>query len=178
MASAENPKPTCPVCNQADQVKTMLAAYNTGVARCAPPDMPTRNIPMTKYIATCAALVGACVFCIIVFIGGQEDKMPQVYQGILATVTLVSIIGALSTSYVAFQKVVKGDNEAQAFFPAWDKATAEWKKLYYCTHDDVVFNPETDQTITSEQLANIRTSATRQIKSEIQHQHQTAAIQH
>jgi hypothetical protein len=178
MASAESQKTACPVCNQADQVKTMQAAYNTGVARCAPPDMPTRTIPMTKYIVTCAVIVGACVFCIIVFIGGLENSMPQTYQMILASLTLLSIIGALSTSYVAFQKVVKGDNEAQALFPAWDKATAEWKKLYYCSRDDVVFNPETHQTITNEQLANIRTSATHQIKGEMQHQRQSAAIQH
>ncbi len=58
MASAENQKPTCPICDQSDQVKTMEAAYDLGVARCAPPDMPTRKISMMKYIIFGGVTVG------------------------------------------------------------------------------------------------------------------------
>ena len=78
MASAESQKPICPVCQQTDQVKTMQAAYSTGVARCAPPDMPTRNISMMKPLVISGILVGICVFLIVTFIGGMENGVPRI----------------------------------------------------------------------------------------------------
>lgn len=178
MASGESQKPTCPVCDQADQVKTMQAAYSSGVARCAPPDMPTRNVSMSKYIITCAIVVGLCVLCIVILIGGLENNFPQVYQFILAVITLIAIISALVVSFIAFQKVVRGDNESSVLLPAWDKATATWNKLYYCSRNDVVFDPETRATLSNEQLLAIRTSATHQIQEEVSNQTQSAAVQH
>ena len=157
MASAENStQPTCPVCHQSDQVKTTQAAYNSGIARCAPPDMPTRNISMMPYITTCILLVGVFIFMIIVFIGGLEGKFPIILQLILACLTIISIITALVVSYYAFQKVVSGDVETTRLFPIWDSAMTRWKALYYCSRDDVVFDPKINQVVTNEQLTSLR----------------------
>ncbi|GAC1361413.1 MAG: hypothetical protein NVS2B12_03020 [Ktedonobacteraceae bacterium] len=163
MASAESSLPTCPVCNQADQVKTMQAAYATGVARTAPPDMPTKNVSMFKYITACVFLVGICVFLIVTLIGGLENNLPQIVQLILAVVTLVCIVTALVVSYYAFQRVVTGDNETTLLLPAWDRATAKWRSMYYCTRDSVVFDPATNKVVSDEELDSIRASATKQI---------------
>ncbi|GCE26075.1 hypothetical protein KDA_15590 [Dictyobacter alpinus] len=173
MASAESQKPTCPVCNQTDQVKTMQAAYNSGVARCAPPDMPTRNVSMMKPIVICGVLVGICIFLIITLIGGMESGLNQFVQLGLVVVTLCFIVGSLVTSYLAFQRIVRGDDETTVLFPAWDKATAQWKSLSYCSRDDIVFDPKTNSKVSDQQLAELRASATHQIKSELQ-----AAVQH
>jgi hypothetical protein len=155
MASGSNEKPTCPVCHQADQVKTTEAAYNSGIAACAPPDMPTRQVSMFKYICSCMILIGICVFCIIVFIGGGAS-WPFVGQSVLLGITIVSILSTLGVSYYAFQQVVHGDNEASALFPAWDTAMAAWKNLYYCSRDGVVFDAKTNGVVSNEQLANLR----------------------
>lgn len=155
MASVDAQNPTCPVCKQADQVKTMQAAYDSGVARTAPPDMPTRNVPMLPTILAAGILVGIFIFLIVVLIG-SEAALPPAVQLVLVVLTLLSIVGALVTSYIAFQRVVKGDAEATERFPAWDQATAVWKSLYYCTRDDVVFDPKTNKVIPNEQLAAIR----------------------
>src|SRR5947208_13141702 len=72
MASAASQKPLCPVCHQADQVKTTQAAYDSGVAKCAPPDMPTRRISMLRYIAISALLVGVGIFLIIVLVWSES----------------------------------------------------------------------------------------------------------
>lgn len=178
MASDESPKATCPVCDQTDHVKTMQAAYSLGVSRCAPPDMPTRNISMSKYIIACATIIGICLFLIIVLIGGMENNFPKVYQFVLVLVTLISIIGALVVSYVAFQRIVRGDDEAALLYPAWDKATETWKGLAYCARDNVVFDPKTGAVLTDEQLTKIRTSATHQIQKEVTQQQRSAAVQH
>jgi hypothetical protein len=148
-------KPTCPVCHQSDQVMTMEHAYDSGVARTAPPDMPTKNVPMMKYILTSAVLVGIFVFLVIVLIG--SEVLQNVYiEVVLVVLTLISIISALVTSYVAFQRVVKGDAEATERFPAWDRAMAAWKLLDYCKRDDVVFDPRNNKVITNEALAALR----------------------
>ena len=148
-------KPTCPVCNKSDMVMTMERAYDSGVGRTAPPDMPTKTVSMMKYIITSAVLVGIFVFLVIVLIG--SEVLQNVYiEAVLVSLTLITIIGALVSSYIAFQRVVKGDAEATERFPAWDRAMAAWKLLDYCKRDDVVFDPRTNKVITNEALAALR----------------------
>jgi len=156
MASAENQTPTCPVCNQSDQVKTMQAAFDSGVARCAPPDMPTRNVSMMKYLLSSGVVVGICIFLIIVLVG-SEANINIIFQSVLVGLTFICIVAALVISYMAFQRVVKGDAEATVQFPAWDRAMNTWKSLYYCARNDVVFNPATNTVVSEEQLALLRT---------------------
>jgi len=156
MASAEAEKPTCPVCNQNDMVMTMQQAYDSGVARTAPPDMPTRNVAMMPYILVCAVLVGVCVFLIVVLIGGLEASFNPVWMVVLVALTLICIVSALVTSYIAFQRVVKGDAEATERFPEWDHATAAWNNLRYCKRDDVVFDPGANKVVSNEALAALR----------------------
>jgi hypothetical protein len=156
MASAESQTPTCPVCNQSDQVKTMQAAFASGVTRCAPPDMPTRNVSMMKYIISGGVAIGICLFLIIVLIG-SEANVNIVVQSVLVGLTFVCIVVTLVISYMAFQRVVKGDAEATVQFPTWDRAMNTWKNLYYCARNDVVFNPATNAVLSEQQLALLRT---------------------
>jgi hypothetical protein len=142
----------------------MQAAYTTGVARTAPPDMPTRNISMMKYITACVFIVGICVFLIITLIGGLENGFPQTFQLILVVITLICIVTVLVVSYYAFQRVVRGDAETTRLLPAWDRATARWRTLYYCSRDDVVFDPATNKVMSDEELDQIRASATKIIE--------------
>lgn len=155
MAAVETQKPLCPVCKQADQVKTMQQAYDSGVARCAPPDMPTRNVPMMPTILGGGVLVGIFAFLIIVLIGSEANISPIV-QLILVGLAFICIVGTLVFSYVAFQRVVKGDAESTVRFPEWDRATAAWKGLNYCSRDDVVFDPKTNKVLSNEQVAALR----------------------
>lgn len=159
MASAENSTPTCPVCRQSDQVKTTQAAYTSGVARCAPPDMPTRNISMMPYISVGVVLIGILVFLIIVLVvsGGMATSI----MGIFLSLTILCIIGVLAISFYAFQRVVNGDVETTLRFPAWDNAVAAWRSLYYCSRDDVVFDSKANRVVSNEQLAALRASGNR-----------------
>ncbi len=156
MASAENQKPACPVCHRSDQVKTTQAAYDSGVAKAAPPDMPTKKVSMLAYMFTGMLIVGICVFLIVVLIGGLEDNFGTVGATILVCVTIVCILAALVLSFVAFQRVVQGDAEATRRYPAWDEAMAVWRSLDYCSRDDVVFDPQTNKVLSNQQLAALR----------------------
>jgi len=164
MASAESSRPTCPVCHQEDQVKTTQAAYNSGVARMAPPDMPTRNVSMIKYVTAGVFMIGICVFLIVTLIGGMENNFPPIAQLILSVVTLICILTTLGMSYFAFQRVVSGDNETTLLLPAWDRATEKWSSLYYCQRDDIVFDPTTNKVVSNEELESIRASANKELE--------------
>ena len=156
MASAEHQLPNCPGCNRSDQVKTTKAAYNSGVALAAPPDLPTRQVPMMPYVVAGMVLVGIFVFLVLVFIGGLEDGFPWYFMWPLVTLTILSIIIALVISYMAFQRVVRGDNEAAMSFPAYDKAMNTWSNLYYCSRDKVDFDPRSQKALSKEQMTTLR----------------------
>jgi hypothetical protein len=156
MASAKNQTPVCPICNQSDKVKTVQAAYDTGVGRAAPPDMPTRNISMMKYIIFGGVTVGICVLLVLILIG-SEASIGSIAQWIIVVLTFISVVTTLVISYIAFDRVVKGDAEATGEFPAWDRAMNTWKSLYYCARDNAVFDPATNSVVSEEQLALLRT---------------------
>ena len=166
MASVESQKPDCPVCHQADQVKTLQAAYASGVERAAPPDMPTKHVSMMTFISIGIVLIGVCVILILILIGGLENNFPFVAQLALAVVTILCILTTLGLSYYAFQRVVRGDTEASEQYPAWDEAMETWRSLSYCSRDDVVFDPKANKTLSNDQLAVIRASG--QPKGEVQ----------
>jgi hypothetical protein len=107
-------------------------------------------------------LVGIFVFLVIVFIGGMENNLPWYFMWPLVTLTILSIIIALVVSYIAFQRVVHGDNEASLSFPAYDQAMNTWSNLYYCSRDKVVFDPRSQKVLSKEQIASLRAFAPRQ----------------
>jgi hypothetical protein len=57
--------------------------------------------------------------------------------------------------------VVQGDAESTLRLPAWDQAMAKWRDLRYCSRDDVVFDPQTKNLVSNEQLAKLRATDTR-----------------
>jgi len=111
---------------------------------------------MLKYILFSTIIVGICVFLIIVLIGGMESEFNIYGMGILVTITLVCIITALALSYMAFQRVVKGDEEATTLYPAWDRAMNVWHGFYYCSRDQVVFDPQSKRIVSDDQLNSLR----------------------
>ena len=155
MASSPSQKPLCPVCHRADQVKKLQAAYEAGVEHLSPPSMPTGTISMLRYMIAAILLVGIGVFFIFVFIGsGGTGDTTNLIQVIL---TLVAIVVALVLSLVAFLRVVRGDMDSQKYLPAYDKAMENYSRLYYCARDSVVFDPQTNNTVTDTALKSLLT---------------------
>ena len=168
MASSVPPQqPLCPVCHRADKVKSLEVAYNSGIQRFAPPPMPTKTVSMMKLLSFGMVIVGLCIFFIIVLVGsesfGQDFSIPEL---ILVSITLICIVLALVLSFVAFTRVQQGDREMEKQYPLWDKALANWGRLRYCSRDDIVFDPETNKTITEEQLNSLISTNMQQIEEQ------------
>ena len=158
MAPSKRQLPICPQCKQSDQVKTTRAAYSSGVALAAPPDLPTRKVLMLPYIGTCIVFIGLLVFLIIVSLGSLNNNAPAYFTLPAFVLALLCIIAALVVSYIAFQRVVRGDNEASLSFPAYDQAMNTWSHLYYCSRDNVVFDPEAQKALSREQIISLQTA--------------------
>ena len=110
--------------------------------------MPVAKVPMMKYIVVGFALVTVGVFFILVWSGvGGYGSWPFPVQVVLIVLTLAGIVAALILSLIAFLRVVKGDLQSQKYLPAWDQAMENWRRLYYCKRDDVVFDPQTNKTL-------------------------------
>jgi len=176
MVSAEAQKPLCPVCHQADKVKTLQAAYNEGLERFAPPPMPGKTVSMLRYMLVSMLIIGICIFFILVLVGsesfGQTFSWPELA---LVLLTLTAIVTGLILSYVAFTKVVNGDMEAQKHYAAWDRAMQNWNRLRYCARDDVVFDPLTGKTISQETLSSLLST---EVKEEEQIAQSSASAVH
>lgn len=153
MASLEGQKPVCPVCHKSDQVKKLQAAYEAGVQRFAPPSMPAGRISMAKSMVIGMGLVFLGSFFIIVLsVTGVLDFTVELIQVLL---TLAAIVATLVISFIAFQRVVQGDLASQQLYPAWDRALANWHRLYYCSRDDVVFDPKEGKAISDKALQTL-----------------------
>lgn len=175
MASSQVQKVTCPVCHQADQVQTASVAYGSGVTRLAPPKEPVAHIGMMKYILVAFALVGFGAFFILIFSGTSFDSWPRAVQVIDVSITILAIVVALVISFIAFQRVVQGDLKTQKYLPAYDEAMEKWRHLYYCKRDDVVFDAQTNKTISEAELRSILS-----VEATVEHQEQSqhAAVSH
>ena len=146
MASTENSVPVCPVCHQSDQVKKLQAAYAAGVERLAPPAMPAGTVSMARFTVIGMALVAIGAFTILVFSGsGGLGSWAVPLQIVDVAIILIAIVAALVLSFVAFQRITRGDLESQKRYPAWDHAMENYRRLYYCMRDNVVFDPQQGQ---------------------------------
>jgi hypothetical protein len=147
-------KPACPVCRQSDKVSTLQVAFNQGVERFAPPPVPTPRVSIFRTMVFNMLIVGLCIFFVIILIGSESFGYGfNIGELVLVLLTLTCIVTALVLSYLAFTKVVKGDQEVQKLYPGYDRAMAEYNRLRYCSRDDVIFDPETGKTISEEALA-------------------------
>lgn len=156
MVTTPAQKVLCPVCHQADQVKKVPAAYESGVTRLAPPTMPVARVQMMGYIIICSFLVGVGSFFILVLSGvNGYGSWPGALQVLQVVATIAAIVTALALSLIALQRVVRGDMKTQKLLPAYDEALENWRRLYYCKREDVVFDAQTNKTISDAALQSL-----------------------
>jgi hypothetical protein len=159
MASSQKISSPCPVCQQTDQVMPLQVAYETGAEqRFAPPPMPVSKVGMMKSIVVGLGIVFVGSFVILTFatVGGY-GSWPQAVQIALVVLVIAGIVTALILSFLAFQRVVKGDNQTLQYLPAWDEAMKSWRNLYYCKRDDVVFDAQSNKAISDAEVKSMLT---------------------
>ena len=164
----------CPVCQQTDQVLPLQVAYETGAEqRFAPPPMPVSKVGMMKFVIVGFGLVFVGSFIILTFatVGGY-GSWPQPVQIVLVVLVIAGIVTTLILSLVAFLRVVRGDNQTLQYLPAWDEAMEIWRRLYYCRRDDVVFDPQTNKTLSD---AAVKSLLTVNMSAPEQHTQQASA---
>lgn len=157
MVTTETQKPPCPVCHKADKVKKLETAYNEGMERFAPPPMPGKTVPVMRTMAFSMILVGLFIFFIIVLVGSESfGQGLNYFELALVIAALIGIVAVLVLSYVTIAiKAVRNDQESSKLYPDWDRALAHWGRLRYCARDNVIFDPQTDRTVSEEELSSL-----------------------
>ena len=176
MVTTPTQKVLCPVCHQADMVKTVPAAYESGVTRLAPPTMPVAKVGMMSFVLVGGALVSVGVFFILILSGTNGyGSWPTFVQVIQVVLTILAICVALVLSLIALLRVVRGDLSSQKLFPAYDQALENWRRLYYCRRNDVIFDAQTNKVISDAAFRSLTS-----IEDNMQHMEQTqqAAVSH
>ena len=132
-SSQQKVSPPCPVCQQTDQVMSLPAAYESRVEqRFAPPPMPVAKVGMMKTIVIGFFIVLVGSFIILTFAGvGGYGSWPEAVQVVLVVLVIAGIVTTLVLSFIAFQRIVRGDLQSQQYLPAWDEAMENWRRLYY-----------------------------------------------
>jgi len=109
-----------------------------------------------RYMVSSMILIGIFIFFILVLVGsesfGQGFSFVELALVLGAT---ASIIAALVLSYIAFTKVVRGDQDASKHYAEWDLAMERYKRLLYCSRDNVIFDPQTQRIVSEEELASL-----------------------
>jgi hypothetical protein len=144
-AQTEAPQhaPTCPICQQADQVRTIQAAYDMGVERVAPPAMPVSNARMMPWIIAGGLIYLAGNFYLLVDLAANSrSAWPMGIQIGSDALCLVALLTGLVLSYLAIVRAGRAENDYSERFDAWDQATDTWRHLYYCLRDKAVIDPE------------------------------------
>jgi hypothetical protein len=176
MVTRETQLPLCPVCHKADKVKKLEAAYNEGMERFAPPPLPGKTVSMMRNMMVSMFLVGLFIFFILVLVGSESFGQGfNIIELILVLGALASIISALVLSYMAFTKVVRGDQESAKYYPEWDRAMAHWGRLRYCSRDDIVFDPQTQKAVSEEELSSLMST---EMKNPPQVERQSTSLAH
>ena len=157
-------------------VKKVPAAYESGVTRLAPPAMPVAKVGMMSYIIVAGALVSVGVFFILVLSGTNGyGTWPVAVLVTQVVITILAICAALVLSLIALLRVVRGDLSTQKLLPAYDEALENWRRLYYCKRDDVIFDAQTNKVVSD---ATYRSLISIEDNAHHMEQTQQAAVSH
>ncbi len=112
---------------------------------------------MIPWIVTGMAIYLCGNFYLLVQLGGGPgfSSWPVPFQVLEVVVLLCLTVSALVLSFIGFQRVVQADRETQWLYPVWDEAMDQWRGLYHCGRDDVVFRPGQRQALADEELRKL-----------------------
>ncbi len=148
----------CPLCNRNDKVKKLsaMANHNTPEHFFSPPSQP-QYAPAEP--GGCLQMIGA--FCLaavaimivaILFIGHASDDVIQPLIMFLAIgIGVFSLNAFLKKEYEG-----KKDRYLIPLLARWKQEYEEWRKLYYCERDDIVFIVGTKKYLPAEEYSRKR----------------------
>lgn len=157
-AQTEVPRqaPTCPMCQQKDQVRTIQAAYDMGLERIAPPAMPVSNARMMPFIIAGGLIyLAGNFFLFVALAANSRSPWPMGIQIASVCLCLVALLTGLVLSYLAVARVGRADDDYSERFADWDRVTDIWKHLYYCLRDQAVIDPQQQRVLSEAELRDL-----------------------
>ncbi len=134
--------PSCPKCGRSDCVTgifELAEQQNTLALRLSPPEKPSFNRPLVS-LSEGLGCLGALFF-------GSALFLAVTYGSIVAAIIFGLFVLLFSASFLL--TILRGLRERreldQRLF-AWQQEMELWERQYYCSRDDLIFDPETGRT--------------------------------
>ena len=140
---------TCPKCGNAKGIVKLSALVknptDAGLAkRLSAPMNPQKGIKPIGARES-VAFIGLAATATTLFLALQnEAKTGAFIYGAFVLFFLVAVVRLL-VGQTRTRKV------AEALTPAWRDAALIWNRLYYCSHDDLIFDPKTGESAKPEE---------------------------
>ena len=173
----------CPECGKDDMIQKVSAIYSGGVSTTSyqqPVAIQTKdgtfygNVNKTAVNSTTLAKRLApppepqfpdqsCLGCMffVLLIGGTWAGIyiySYIFRGYYPLIGFVFMVGVpgtliyiLNKIFIAPRRKVYNENT----LPKWKKAQQEWLELYYCSRNDCVFKPNTNETVPPEKMSTL-----------------------
>jgi hypothetical protein len=149
MIPAHQPIAPCPMCHQADQVRTLQTAYEAGELRIAPPPMPESKASLRIYLSGGGVLVGIAFFLSITILATSFFSWVQM------SLILACLVAAVILAFLGIRRISQGDEETRRRYPLWDQAMANWARLRFCAHDQMIFDPQSSNVLSDSAVKNL-----------------------
>jgi len=147
----------CPVCNRNDAMQKASAVVSSGTGtsgglgaatalaqKLAPPSEPTMGCDYWLIILTFG--LPGFTSLLLIFLGGGKWRwdLEEIVGGFVLGVLFPAIaVGA----YLHWDRVERPPQQE-----AFNKAMLKWSRLYYCSRDDIVVDPQTGGTCRPDSL--------------------------
>lgn len=159
--------PTCPICHDRDQVRTLQAAFDLGIERIAPPAMPTSNARMMPWIVTGFFIYLAGNFYLFIELAANSRHgWPMAVQIVSFVINLLGLIVGLVLSFIAILRIARADRKVTERYPTWDHAMTNWRRLYYCLRDRVVIDPQQKRVLSDAELRSLITTEDQDLREQ------------
>lgn len=167
----------CPECGKDDMIHKVSAVYDSGFVavqnnsplvpygvvdrtittitplaqKLAPPSKPeSPRVPPEIGCTTWVLLIGGFIAGMIISSYITDNQFVWVIFGIGTPVTLLFIFDKITkTRFKEYTESRKED------LSQWVEAQQKWSKLYYCSRNDCVFNPDTGKSVSPERISTL-----------------------
>ena len=151
---------SCPLYKHIDDIKKVSAVYDLGVSEGR---YIGSAVNYSSYEYSSVSMGG---FNITNTSRKLAPPPPPVYPSqalmvvfiVLGAISLITLIGPVVFGLLAYWQGSKNSTQtkkAKEYTPIYEKAYIKWDKLYYCFRDDIVFDPETNEFVTADNINSL-----------------------
>ena len=144
----------CPICGKEDNLVRvpdlmMNSQDNALLEKLKPPPDPATQLPSINMQNEGLGCLGGLFF-------GAAFLLSVIYSSGLAAAIFGGFTLLITISLIlTFIKMLKARSQLKEITPIWEQKMEKWERLYYCSKDQVVFDPKTGKNVPIDEVNNL-----------------------